>query len=519
MTKVEASIDDRTSRFLSLYVPGTVEGRRFPFSSVAVRLGIDPAWARTNTGQTLLLTAANLLGRFVGRLVLDVPAIPVLSPLGSGKSDLMAETESFAYMARGKPQSSEPTEPTRARLPLVYVGVGQEQSNRAIKATAHGWRAELGSSCTRLPEGVEDSNPFGALVAATLAAAEVFKGILRSAGSSQRSVLNALDTFSISALDFDTNSEPNAVPLPSIDHLTATLVGAGAVANSLAFAWAAADLRGSGVRVIDPDRLDESNLNRHMLSSWQDVGRPKAELLAGYLRTHKISATPSVGRYQDIRTTLTQDELETTVSTVDNDEARIALQSDLPKLLFHGATDGDMAVVARHNFLDGACLGCLFYAQPKSYAESVADDTGLPLDEVVHLLESHGNLSGSHVDVIVRKNGSQFERLRTAIGRSFEEVYATQICGVLSVNIDGQRLSPTVSFVSALPGFLLAAELLKAGSPALERYRLKNYLAISLFAPSYRQLLFRQKDDRCRCFCSDPIMSSTYRRRWSQSGN
>src|SRR5487761_214125 len=100
MVGIESGVDDRTSRFLSLFVPSGVKSQGFPFRSLGARLSIDQDWARTATGQTLLLTAANLLGRFVGRIELDVPSVSMVSPLGSRNTDLYGAAQDMASMSR-----------------------------------------------------------------------------------------------------------------------------------------------------------------------------------------------------------------------------------------------------------------------------------------------------------------------------------------------------------------------------------------------------------------------------------
>jgi molybdopterin/thiamine biosynthesis adenylyltransferase len=517
MGQIDPGRDERTARFLSLFVPTGVERNDFPFRSVAARLGIDQGWARTVTGQTLLLTAANLLGRFVGRIELDVPAVAVLTPLDSRNSDLYGAAEAMAAMSNAGRGGPELPGMNVEGLPSVQIGAGTRLNGFVVHASARGWRADLGLRDPHLPAASEDSNPIGALLAAAFSASEVFKEILRNAGSTRRSVRNRLASFSFSGFDFSVDSRAESGPRVGGEMgAMATLVGAGAVANSLAFALGSFNHVDSHFRVIDPDELDESNLNRHLVAAHPDVGRPKAEVLAGFLRSHGVTTVYDVAKYQDVRQTLSDAEMRLVVSTVDNDEARIALQSDLPESVLHGATDADVTVVSRLDFLDGACLGCLFFERSKSFAESVADDTGIPLDEVVRLLETHGELTSGHVDRIIASRGTGFEELRSKVGAIFAEVYATQICGAINFDFGETRVSPTVSFVSAFPGFLIAAELLKTGSEELERHRLKNYLAISLFAPTYRQVLERPKDPRCRCLCFDPIMSSSYRRKWGR---
>jgi molybdopterin/thiamine biosynthesis adenylyltransferase len=61
-----------------------------------------------------------------------------------------------------------------------------------------------------------------------------------------------------------------------------TVLGVGAVGSTIAASLAAAGV--GRLRVLDPDRVEASNLNRQLLYRSGDIGRPKAEAAAGHLK-------------------------------------------------------------------------------------------------------------------------------------------------------------------------------------------------------------------------------------------
>jgi hypothetical protein len=68
-----------------------------------------------------------------------------------------------------------------------------------------------------------------------------------------------------------------------------------------------------------------------------------------------------------------------------------------------------------------------------------------------------------------------------------------------------ERIEPTVSFVSAAAGILLAAELIKEVVPAFRAYRLDNLLYLSLMAPSTLQLRQARRSAACPCHCDQRV--------------
>lgn len=252
-----------------------------------------------------------------------------------------------------------------------------------------------------------------------------------------------------------------------------------------------------------------------MIRASQIPGEKAAELIAPFknLETPNVHSKGYVGRYENSE--LRKQKLELVVSTVDESPPRFAIQSDLPRILLHGATGEHICTISRHDFLNGACLGCLFFEKTDSLSMRLSNETGLDVQRVEALL-SDAVVTVEDVTQIIAKTGLQVERLNAFVGKSFLELYAKEVCGMVTTQIGEEEIAASGSFISGLAGTLLAGELLKEREAGLAAWRLNNHLSMSLFNPSSRWLQERPKDERCNCFCSSDIMVDAYKEKWQE---
>jgi hypothetical protein len=398
---------------------------------------------------------------------------------------------------------------------LIAIGPDQLDAPFSVAINSDGWLAEL-SDRADLDYSSYSPNPIGAQAAATLGAAEVFKEILRRLGSDTAAVKKRVSSIRFSTLDLTVNKDnPPNPELPSIIRLgDVYLVGAGAVGSSLVYSMRYVQGLSGRLTAIDFDVVDNTNLNRYLTARRADVGRAKVDVVSDFLHGSDVSVSSSRKSYESFVKERGQKSLPLVVSTVDNNQAREHIQSDLPREILHGATHEQTFVISRHDFINGACLGCLFFRKPKTYSEQIADETGILLPEVERVLEAGGPFTVEHLMSMVERRGVLKDKYLKSIGRPFKEVYAREICGTLTVQVGDRSEAATASFVSSMPGILLMGEILKERIPELSEYRLSNYFQMSLFSPEANKPFFRQKDPRCVCLCGDPIMVDAYRKKW-----
>jgi molybdopterin/thiamine biosynthesis adenylyltransferase len=165
----------------------------------------------------------------------------------------------------------------------------------------------------------------------------------------------------------------------------------------------AAYARGLGFRrftLVDPDRVEASNLNRLLGATPKDVGKPKVAVVARELRRSdpRIEVNPVFGRVQEAKAQKALVEADVLVGCVDNDAARMELQilaaRFLKPLLDLGAgiilREGkvrEMAGQAAFYFPGGPCLLC-----------QGLDPANLASEEVLALREAFGYVQGGPVE-------------------------------------------------------------------------------------------------------------------------
>lgn len=246
------------------------------------------------------------------------------------------------------------------------------------------------------------------------------------------------------------------------------LAGAGAVGNAFLLALGRLNVEGD-IFVVDPDVVEEGNLNRTLLFDEDDIGKPKASALvyrAASLLPNVRLAAHNV-RLQELARSSAW--LEQLVCTVDSRRARRALQEELPHDVYDASTSGIADVVLHFNSVAerGACLSCVYHEDRREalHEEHVATMLGITAEEV-----RRSHLTEAAVQRVLAKHphlaGRQLVGL--ACDTLFKELCATGDLGGDS----GQQVLAPLAFVSALAGTLLALEFVRrrARGTATEPY-------------------------------------------------
>ena len=236
------------------------------------------------------------------------------------------------------------------------------------------------------------------------------------------------------------------------------VVGAGAVAEAYLAVLASSDVT-TAVALLDDDVLGDTNLNRHILAGWADIGEPKALLardrLAGsrteifpvnarwdaYLsvppaerpaRPGSLAADEAAGRYRLV------------ISAVDRNDSRISIAAARPQVILGGSTNGLQAEVGRYRAGSGwQCLACGSFPEPLPSIEQAAAELA--------------GLTPAELEAVARERNLDLDALRDYLRRPE--------CGTLGER-EVRRFAAftrpdwSVSFVSAASGALLAARAL-----------------------------------------------------------
>jgi molybdopterin/thiamine biosynthesis adenylyltransferase len=434
-------------------------------------LAIDPTRAASRRGQLMLATAASLLGRlfdFAPAIDVAAPGVRTVDrlagvsharPLDAAIVELLAalppDDRGFRYRAGAREDSYQ-----------IALVVGDRPSGMRADTVVHidgeAWGAAVGPDPMLLPSGDASAgafNPFGPLVAAALGAAEVAKHVFRRLGAPEARarlpLLPAPVVWDLWRHAFDRGA--SGPPLPAaLDLGRFALAGLGALGGAITWALAhIGEARGT-VELVDDDRLEASNLERVLTATGADVGTPKVRAAARLLAGTALRPVPLVGRYlfeppRGARAT-------TILAGVDSGAARRQLQALLPRALYNGGTQGSELLVSRHLGLEGPCLECL-YPDIDDPVGRTATRLGVDRDTAAALSNGERTIDAAILAAMRERGIRVDEGDAVALLGAPLVALETRVCSRAIVIPD--LPAATISFVSALAGFLMTAELVK----------------------------------------------------------
>jgi molybdopterin/thiamine biosynthesis adenylyltransferase len=375
--------------------------------------------AATPRGQLLTWATVNLLLRCYGVLVtvtVHCPDVPLAAPLPRVPADSapLSLHQALAVLAtatadpdgRGPRLVLQPGGPARpGAVGTVTLVLGTQYASMVAGSppgdatwlvTAGAWKLSIATPAaltradlTRLPR-LDEDGPVSVAVwlASALGCAEAFKNIGRLKAGRGRAIeafsvnlwtLTGSDGFAELATA-DGPAEPPQLPAHYV-------VGAGAVAEAYLAVLATSDVSTS-LALLDDDVLGDTNLNRHILAAWADLGEPKATLAQDRLSGYRMRIFPVNARWQDYLATppaerparpeaLTITEASGTydlvISAVDRNRSRVAIAGSRPQVILGGSTNGLEAEVGRYQAGSSwQCLACASPPEPDPSIEQAA---------------------------------------------------------------------------------------------------------------------------------------------------
>ena len=511
---------DRTRLFVAEHV--TDEGR---FFDAHVSITAGQGMLGTSNGMIMIETLANLVPRFVDGLDICLP--PGYGRLQRKLVRLARSTGCRSAAGRGSVSPASDV--------VVSIGDGRAEGKLSVSANSSGWAAYVACGGSAGGQDGAVQNPIGAMGAACLASAEAFKGLLEAAGCTKRRVVEHPGMLALSLLDYTARdlkplrtgpagrrgppAPPDAVrgsqdALPlRVKAGEIVLAGAGAVGSSFLYSCRTAGVLDAIIHAVDDDSVDESNLNRCPAFFEDDVGTPKA-VASEAMSRGDLRVAGSVAKFGEY--CRGRGGIGAVVSAVDNNSARLDIQFDLPRIVFHGATGGAVAAVSVIKIPENACLCCIFDRR-RSRDEIIAGETGIPLESVRKALAEGGTFTGDHLAHVERRHGAASAALRRFVGQGFEHVYAAEMCGKLPASGGEADGSASVPFVSFFAGLALAGEVIKhyshgiSGVPMTDR---RDFAQVSLFSPRSLNLARRTKSPNCALRCSCEDVQSRFAAKW-----
>lgn len=399
----------------------------------------------------------------------------------------------------------------------IMIGNDFKQKKCHVYISCNGWEAYSGYEMIEIKAKDSMINPIGASLSSAFGAAEIFKCILKEEFKSINKKLK-FQNVKFSAFSYDLSNNCKNPRLPGYINIGETLlVGAGAV--GMAFISVLRHLNiGGNLTIIDHDSIDASNLDRYIGVYADNINNQKtsvAKAALSHLQNLRIIEINS--KYQQYVESLGR-VINLAICTVDNDETRQELQCDLPGILLNGVTGQSTFSVSRHDFINDACLGCLYPIEKDKFVneEKYSRALGIPVGDFTYRYENNIPLTQADIEKLIKYINTPEINLTIKAGMTLREFLAdSEICGRLNIPGDSD-IHGTIGFVSAIPGILLVAELIK------ERY-FKDYVLKNLFhsdtlvGPSNHSLQLRKKVRECSCYCHDPIMLEVYKSKYGRT--
>lgn len=440
---------------------------------------------------------------------------------GRALADLLVRLSARLYPAIaliGEPATVAPlAELAKAINPLIdlvdaaTIGVAVGDGNAfqtTIYAGSDGWDGFV--SATE-PQSVGTSdNPFGAGVAACLAAAGLFRTVFLPDWKERVDERAHFSAIAGDAVEAATNAPSTPWRLEK----DAVLVGAGAVGQGALWALSHAPVSGR-LHVVDMEVLELSNLQRYVLTERADENRDKVEIAAAL-----HSSLDLVPHAEDLAAFLEKNgyRWDAMLLALDSARDRVSAQASLPRFVANAWTQpGDLGVAAHSRFGgEGACVACLYLpeARLKNEDELVTETLGVPqlLMQVRTLLATGQPVDRGFLEAVAQAVSQPLEALLPFEGRTVRELYVEGFCGgaVIPIGEAGklhqaaQDVHVPLAHQSALAGVLLAAALVRHATAGEEE--LTQVTRLDVLKPVgqfLRQPLRARRDGRCICDDAD----------------
>ena len=395
--------------------------------------------------------------------------------------------------------------------PTVELVVGsarmQPQASRTIFTGSSGW---VGRVSTREAQGCGDSNnPFGAGLAACLSASDLFRFLFLPGNE-----LNGDAEFGVP----DGIGSPGDGAVIEGDVGSFVLAGGGAIGNAAVWALARTEVTGS-IEIVDHECVDLGNLQRYVLAERHEEGKPKASALAGCLGG-TLQARGNESRLAEFLQRK-RHRIDNLLLALDSAKDRCGAQASLPRQIANAWTRPGGLGVSVHNFLEGACVNCLYLpdGQQKNEDEKIAEAFGVPdkLMQVRELLFTNGAAPRVLLEAIASARGLGIHKLLPFEGRTLRELYTEGFCGgavvpLAQIGEPANDVHVPLAHQSALAGVLLAAAGVRMGLSGCAGSLVAQY---DVLKPQQRfQVYPVAKNPGGMCICEDRDYQEVYQEKF-----
>jgi hypothetical protein len=457
--------------------PASGEPQRFVDQPVLLT-GTAKVLATTN-GREMAVCALLLLMR-------STKALTVALPEGAEalESELIEAARNHAWDELPKFVRA-PIDPASFVAILSIGGKGRADLPWTV-ITSNGWLVRVTSTAKPISQECRQSNPVGALAAASLGVGEVFKRLLKLRADKGE----LLDGCAFSLWSYGEDGQPGP-SLPAVLDVNLFVAGGGAIGNGVVHLLTRLPLRGH-CRILDLQTYGEENWGTCLRLTRQGVNQPKAQFLAG-LFNGSLAARPLVGDIKGLAKTVGWLTPPVVLSGFDNVEARHAIQDLWPDVVIDGAIGRQLECqVSAHPWPSAvACLRCVFKMPAGESAEQVQQRlTGLAPEALGDLTQP---LSEEHLATAAPERR---QWLREQVGKSICSILET--AGALSTDEVEAEFRPSVPFAATFSACMMVTEFVRYQMTGAVGVEPKFFFSL-LWGPQFGA--FYPEDRRQCCMC------------------
>lgn len=318
-----------------------------------VRLRANAANLSSANGQTALCALFGQIAMMGIGIDLDIPEVPILIPQPPLTGDeLRAALLDFAGdLIPGMRCGSGLGEPDLS----FVLGDGAAGGINALRVTGTDWSCAVGPAVEIPPLRWEGDWPIGALLAAVAGAAEALRAALQRIATATGHPLSAeFNSQPGSTVRLDVSDR--AIPRMPLDLGRVDVISGGAITNATIYALLRVPEVSAALRVVEPESIDLTNLNRYPLGRRSDVDRPKVKVLEGYSRG-AVTISGQEARFDHSWPDLLDSLAPRILVGADQIPVRWAVQEAAPAWLQVTGTSHFFAMASSHH-PGGPCAGC-----------------------------------------------------------------------------------------------------------------------------------------------------------------
>lgn len=457
----------------------SVAGDSRTFTRKTVLLTGEPQTLTTPNGWECFLNSFRLLLRMVEHLTVWVPSETLVEAVS-------LEADRIAYATKPKIEVAAAV-PTGFDAVLCVGTTGRNDLPWTV-VNSNGWLARVSSLGRPIPSDCSQTNPIGALAAACLGVAEVFKRLI--ALRHERGALGPGMSFSF----FDYRESENPGPeLPREISIDAVLFGVGAIGNGIVYLLSVLPVKGR-LATVDQQAFQVENWGTCFAIGPGDLGMAKAQWASNYLHS-QLETGWLCGSVEDYvaKCGKTFPFPRLALNGLDNIPARRAVQALWPDQIIDGAIGPTLCEVTLHPWEgDLSCLRCDFEEPTVDAVDIQVRTSGLSAARIAQPLSV---VSPADVEnaPITRK-----EWLRSRQGKPVCSVVSEAVLAALSAEKQTEGFEPSAPFVACLSACMVVAELVRYNAgwrPVLET----GFQFDSLVGPQNGVLKAHARKVDCEC--------------------